>query len=558
MTTDSQQAATGKWQSLAPSIGRWLLILLPFLVYALLWLARAGNSPFWSDEILSFFMCGKADVPLGTVWHGIWQGRDGMFPAFYLCHYLWGATLQPLAAQLLAGIAAYPQEAAWRLPSLLFALAGSAALLWQLAIRYGLTIAVAAVSVLLLGSNQLTVHAGGFRCYGMLIGLSALLVALLLARENKQTRWQLPALALCALALTFTHLFGILYVFVCCLGYYIAVRGTPRTWLTLGVTALPAALMLLAYLPAVLNMRRMETPWSWRQPPVLEMLPDGFLVIGLNPWLPIVLALIVIIAIAGKSKWEPSARPSPVALWIAATLLAVPPAVWLLSQFTTPVFLNRYFLPVAIAYGLLTAAVVPRIGGRLAALVLSILLGIAGLAGIPQPSSAPPSAMEPLYPLSRSDWQQPALFHITDSSHLFMQQLFYEKNSAVRHFFLYDKDKAYDPNSDAPRRLASEINQVAVQSETWQDTNKKNGVPSELLLPVEEAEGFASYLPAKMQLVVSRSLDLKAGENFNKLLLNLGWHPATRYIIPAPAGSIDSGIERTVWRRPQSQPENRE
>ncbi len=548
----AKQPIQSRWRTFGIITSRLALLGLPLLVYSLLWLSRAGNAPFWSDEILSFFMCGKPQVPLGTVWHGIWQGRDGMFPAFYLIHYFWGATLQPLAAQLLSSIASYPQEAAWRLPSLLITLGGAVMLHWQLAARYGFSIAVAAISVLLLGSNQIYLHGGGFRCYGMLLGFSALLLALLLARDKRMAPWQLPALALCALLLTFSHLFGILYVAVLALAYLLAGYRELSRWLTTVVTVVPAGLLLLAYLPAILNLRQLEAPWSWRAPPSLEMLPDGYLMIGLNPWLPIILAIIGAVAVIGKTSCQLSSDQPSVAVWSACTLLAVPPLIWLLSQLAMPVFLNRYFLPVALAYGVLTAAILPLLGGRLSAVILVVLLGLAGLAGIPQPSSAPPSAMQPLYPLSRGQWQPPAVFHVTDSSHLFMQQLFYESNSAVRHFFIYDKELAYNPAGDAPRRLASEINQVEAQAKNWQDSGSINGVPEDLLLPVAESADFARYLPATRQLVVSRSLDLKTGEYFNQLLLSMGWQPATRYMLPPPAGSIDSGIERTVWRKGQA------
>lgn len=543
------------------------LLGLPLLVFALLWFSMASRSAFWTDEIFSFFMCGRPEVGVGGVWSAVRDGRDGMLPVFYLTHWLWGATFEPWVAGMAAGMARCPHELAWRAPSLLALLGGTLALGLALARRTGWARASAALTLALLGATPLLAHGGGFRAYGMLFGLFALLCAILLAYADRPGPIRWVSAATVAALLSFTHLLGLVFAGAACLGLAASARPPSVRAMAarLGLLA-PSALLIVAHLPALNRTAELITPWGWIPRPALDALPEGFLVGGLNPWVPPALMACAAIALLRGPGQSPrtdteSARPPALPLWLALAILAVPPALWLLSQYSHPVFLDRYFLPVSIAGGLAGSLALGRLGGAPACAALTLTVCALTVASPPRlPLASPPpgaSPGAPPYPLARMDWNPPHTFHVTDSIHEFTRNLIYESDPGVRHFHIQDAERARTPGSGAPRRLAHDINLTQAHARTWTETGGLNGIPPDLLLPVADAEAFVEFLPTRMRVILTDTTDIQAGGEFARLLTAAGWRAASRRILPPPPGSPGPSMVRTEWSRPARPPETR-
>ncbi len=552
---------------------RFLLPVLPVLVFAMQALWSAAIEAFWSDEMFSYFMAGNPAVGLGGVWEAVWDGRDGMMPLFYFAHFLWGATLQPLVAEALAGTLPRAAEFAWRLPSILVAAGGCLVLGWWLARRVGAALAALVLGLALFGSPVVLAHVAGFRGYGMLFGFSLSLVVVLdwWATGGRRLVW--CAAALVAAAMAMTHLMGLIFALAAIGGVSAASWPDRRKALAALMIALPAVGLTLVCLPVLIHTARLADPWSWVPVPSLIALPQGFLAVQPDQWLiPALLAG----ACAGLRGYMPGGASCSVHAGEASSLsaaqsavvaawLLLPPSLWVVSQFVTPLFLDRYFLPVSIAGGLLGAAVLHRACGWRATAVATCVLVVGNFMDIAmiRRSSAGPdasSAHARLYPRSGDDVRTDgsrsipvSYLHVTDNLHEFLVAVFYGEEPASQWYYLFDLPSAQDRGSGEPRRLSNEIQIALAHARTWQATGGLNGLPTDRLLPLS---GFRQAIEAaalrQLKIVMDRTLDQRAAKMAAAMLESAGWRRAGSEIVSPPRGSPSPAIERTLWLPPES------
>lgn len=541
----------------------WLLPGLPILIFAMQAVRSASFEALWSDEIFSYFMVGNPAVGLRAVWQAVWDGRDGMMPLFYLVHYFWGMTLHPLIVEALGDAMPRAAEFVWRLPSLVATIGGMAVLGWWLTRRIGATYSALVLAIALFGSQVILAHVSGFRGYGMLLGLSACFLVAMDAwvQCGRRLAWIVAALVTTAMAMT--HLMGLIFALAGVAGVALKCNsGKSRHGAAL-LIASPAVVLTLLCLPMLLHVAALADPWSWIPTPRLLDLPQGFLVAQLDHWLiPALMTGAVVALIAPERNnnlrsGEPNVLPilSPALAAVAIAWLILPSVLWLISQFTTPLFLDRYFLPVALAGGLVGTATLDRAGGWRAVSVAVSILSLGNffdLAMIRQTSGANENvAGEQLYPPEHPPTLPVSYLHLTDHLHSFLEAIFYGEEPASQWHYLFDLPSAQDISSGEPRRLSNEIQLLLAHARTWKETGGLNGVPADRLLPLADFRKVIEVGSARqLRIVMDRTLDQRAANMASAMLEDAGWKRVGREIISPPRGSPTPAIERTLWLPP--------
>jgi hypothetical protein len=317
----------------------------------------ADNAFLWTDELFSWWVI--AEKSWSGLWSAMYRGSDGMFPAFYVVS--WSGS------QLFGH-----SELALRLPSLLFAFLGIGVCFALLRRLWGIGAATFSVGLMFVANALLLAHAGQFRGYGMLLGLTACGLSALVALSPTapRRRWWLWANGVIQLLLCLTHPFGVLYSLALGIGKVVATaRGEGRRWdWGLVWSYLPAGVGLIIWLPGIRAIARLNIPRSW-VPPVTGSDLWRSLVPQLDaPWGWVALgAGFAVLLLAGvlfrREPREPPPRSveAETAIILALAILGVGPLAWLVSQFTEPLLLPRYLIPSAWAWAILGAAAWSRL-----------------------------------------------------------------------------------------------------------------------------------------------------------------------------------------------------
>lgn len=497
------------------------------LAGAALHLLTLGEHTYlWSDELFGWW------VAIQTSWSGLWQamyrGSDGMFPAFYVFSWCWSRLFGT-------------SEIALRLPSILFTLGGGGACFLLLRRLWGGAAASASVCVMILGNRLLLTQAPQFRGYGMLLGLTALSVCwlVLLSPEHPRRRALLAAHAVTQFFLCLVHPFGVLYSAALGLGKCVANLTAPRRVWDWGLLACygPAVLGLLIWLPGMRAVARLNQPHGWV--PGVTVNDLGKLAVPNleSPWGAGAIFLALALLLIGGALFRPAVDAlAPVespaderrtAIILAVTILAVGPAVWVLSLIVEPLLVARYFLPTAWAWAILGAAVwgrlapsVPRPVELLAAVTAIAFSGL-GLVCLHYPSLGP-NSKEGDSIISRSVKERAFVtgyvdgFFISEKAPVFVE--------GVHNFLTRDH---YNPGKFDYRLLLNQ--QAAVDGHDVKgasiETNlalkvRENGMPAHKILDVRDARPVVDQLP------VFYVIDLKERKTVNGFLEGLtaqGW-----------------------------------
>jgi hypothetical protein len=373
------------------------LFLVVLAAIGLHLLTVADVAFLWSDELFSWWVAGQESWP--GLWAAMYRGSDGMFPAFYIFSWCW--------IQLFGH-----SDLILRLPSLLFTLLG--ALLCFALIRrlWSDAAAVASVGVMIVGNGLLLTQAAQFRGYGLLLGLTAFSLYLLVALSptTPRRRTLLWANAATQLLLCLTHPFGVLYSFALGTGRVAATALLEERRWDWGLlwSYLPAGVGLLVWLPGMRAVAQLNAPRGFMAPITATEL-GGNLIPQLDaPWgWAGLFAGFVILIVAGALAREKPLEPEPrrtdqgTAIILAAAVLGVGPLAWVFSQITEPLFLPRYFLPSAWAWAILGAAVWSHLarliapGAQFAAVVLVLGLSCFGPASLQFPQLSDRSSKSP-------------------------------------------------------------------------------------------------------------------------------------------------------------------
>ncbi len=476
---------------LPPSDRRWDAWGVVFFLFTSLllgWIYSHGR-PFWSDELFGWMLVTDPSLRhMLAAWNA---GADGGGVAFYLLARGWIAIFGRT-------------ELAFRLFSATGV--GLAAGLTYLAARrsFSRTNAFLSVSLIWFSSTVVLWQMKQARFYGLL--LAGVALAFFIAAHSIKRSPSRPLLLGNFLAhslLVATHPFGAVYS-ACILAGLLLAR-------TLGARArsvsVPVVLSIVAgwwpllfSVTAMRNSAAVGKPTFWTTRPHLgelvapytcfsPLLKRGMLVLLLCA-----LVLLVMRRLRFGSIRESRAWPL---LLLAAPLFLSPYLIFLLSQRGTSVFVDRYLLPVVIAYaiylcalfGLLKDAVAPWIFGRgisgrafgLSALGLAAALILLFLRLYP-PDFRPPLANPDAAILALLPGGLPVVFERCDT---FDQMLAYHRDG---HRFLYLLDWENILSPESPRGEGAGYHEM----EHW----RQLGYFSGSILPVDQ------FLPAHSPFVV--------------------------------------------------------
>lgn len=370
----------GRWAWFGATLLRHELLLLVIVVVGLaLRVNNLAAESIWYDEGYSIRIAQlPIDVMLGTV-----AREDNNPPLYYLLLHGW---LNVFGSS----------ETAARGLSVLFGTVSIAAIYLigqQLFDRR-----VGTLSALLLTVAELHVqYSQETRAYNLLamLGLLSLLCFVLLLRSGKPLAYL--AYLVCSALLLYTHIFGATLVLVQNVYVVIVLLMQPRQrWATLLRWAGVQTLLLLAfapYLAALLGRVKSVQAGFWlARPTPVTALRTLAEFAGSAPLLLLVVAVLGLAA----ASWLWAVRSAG---WRAAFVAgsqtpSVPPLVllllWLLlplvgafvlSQFSTPIFLTRYLIGSSVALYLLVAVALVRLFAQraLAVAALAMLLLVAGV-----------------------------------------------------------------------------------------------------------------------------------------------------------------------------------
>lgn len=310
----------------------WIDRLFPLLMVAVLFVYCAlmsAKKEIWVDEAYSYSLV--ADASFSHALSSLYQAADGGMPLYYLLANPWahifGTDL--LTLRLFTSLSiALGMLVLWRL----------------LRARYSSPVAAIAILAVGLNSSLLLNQDTELRYYGIFF-LCASLVLLVHSRMGSAPSVRLLVSAWAAHCfLVYSHPFGVLYSACALLGMAVAGRKDSRWKLSFLLAS--SWLTLLPWLPAIRRVQEFGNPHNWMGPPTMEVVLEGY-----SKSLPCaLLALLIIAGISVLATAKPTEEPEPERS--DATLLAqslafglLPLAIGIASWFSTPVFVDRYFLP---------------------------------------------------------------------------------------------------------------------------------------------------------------------------------------------------------------------
>jgi len=331
------------------------LLLFASAFLSVLWqlLEYADASYLWTDEIFAWW------VAVHPSWSGLWtamyRGSDGMFPSFYVWSWFWVRAFGTSEIML-------------RLPGILFACGGMALIFATIRRSWGWSAACASVACVVLGNRIFLTQAWQFRAYGMLLGLTAAAVYILaeLPADGRKRRVLLGANAVTQLLLALCHPFGLLYCAALGGARMIASATQPgKRWdQALAWSFLPSVIGVLAWLPGMRELARMNQPRGWIPELMLNDLARLSLP-QLDPiwgWLAPLFGGVLLLAGAALAPRPvvrdqvPASRERTLIL-LAGAILVVTPLAWVASQFAEPLLLVRYVVPTTWTWAIFGAVV---------------------------------------------------------------------------------------------------------------------------------------------------------------------------------------------------------
>jgi hypothetical protein len=309
---------------------------------------------FWYDELATWTMV--SDPSLSHMLSAIRHGTESNPPLYELVMWVWAA---------IAG----DGELSLRLASIVFMIAAMM-VLWS-ALRHAYRAAPTALGIgtVFFGAQVILEQLPQARFYGLFALCTAIAVALAIkAGRTGETDWRLLVATFFAhFALVYSHVFGSFFSAAILAAIVVADIRSRRFRMSLYAAVIGAWVTFLPWIPAVLEQRTLGTGRSWLSRPTRG---DLFMLIGSQTlWLPLV--AVVTVVTAALTGDDESARPRETAdggrarlafAVVAAGLLAVVPAVFLLSRVAVPIFLDRYLLPSAFGWAIIVAHLVHHLG----------------------------------------------------------------------------------------------------------------------------------------------------------------------------------------------------
>lgn len=222
------------------------------------------------------------------------------------------------------------------------------------------------------------------RAYGVVLGCAAgSLLCWQMATEGRRRGSALALLAFCSGLMVALHYYAIFFLAVLCLAEGVRSRASGKIDWGIWAAMLPAPLVLGLHLTLLASNQDYGTHF-WAQASLAAIPPfyERFL---LPPLILGGLAVAVVVLLAGSSRYRPEGMRNvnfPPHEWTAiAGLVLIPPAVIVVSMYTTHAFFERYILWAVIGFALVGAAgLATVVRGRAAVGVVLIGVTIASIA----------------------------------------------------------------------------------------------------------------------------------------------------------------------------------
>jgi len=331
------------------SLNRWDFLLLASGIASVLsyCILISPKKLFWADEITTWVII--TDPSASHMVNAVAHAVDGALPCYFLLARVWalffGATELPL--RLFASIGfCIALAVTWVTVRRCYSLLPTA---------FGLLTVWCMSSLMLLQSTEA-------RNYGLLVATFAIAVGnfCVLVERRELSRRLLIAIFFTHAILVWSHLYGILYG-----GAILAaliVWDLSRRQLRLKAYAAMIAgwLTLTPYARAIARILALGKPHGWRVAPDFPELLDAYS-FGIPLWPVAVLAAIIAAGVFLSHKdvcREQTSRSSAVSgqgalLLLGVAVMAIPLLCFVLAQWSTTLFNQRYFLPASIGLGFL-------------------------------------------------------------------------------------------------------------------------------------------------------------------------------------------------------------
>lgn len=306
----------------------------------------------WVDELLSATLI--SDPSFTHMIRALADQVDTTPPLFYTIAWGWARVFGATALSL-------------RMLSGLFG-AGAFLLIWRLVRPYAsLPARCVGVCAAMLLPITVLAQVAEARSYGLFLGLAALtLVQVDRAARGRQSWMAISGVLLTQAALSVTHVFGILYSAGALAALIVADRlAKRRPQLALYTAWCVGWLALVAWLPALRWQAQVGSPHFPIAPPTFSDLLNGVLLgttLRARLIVPVALALVVMVArrsVADDGIELPPPLPTHLVLAAIAWLLATI-GIFVLSHVTTPLFLPRYLVPLALTYAVVLPLALDR------------------------------------------------------------------------------------------------------------------------------------------------------------------------------------------------------
>lgn len=400
---------------------------------------------FWYDELATWTMVSDPSLP--DMLRAIHQGTESNPPLYQLLLWLWST----VAGQ---------GELSLRLPSALCMIAAMLVLWAALRHAYGIAPTALGIGVVFFGGQVILEQLSQARFYGMFALCVAIAIALAVRVAHRQeiSRGLLAATLGAHVALVYSHVFGSFFSAAILVALMLADLRLGRTRVALYASIVGAWVLFLPWVPAILEQRTLAEGRSWLAPPTRD---DLFAVVGRQTlWLPLAMAVGVLAAALRRDQRDveliearsgDSVRLTLVLL--AVCLLAVLPAIFVLSRLVVPIFLDRYLLPSAFGWSVVVAHITWRLSfdiadgrrGRWSALASGLLF--CTLATYPVVFAlARPRATRPDLAVEAAHAALPV---VVESGHQFWPLRHYGRRGGDRFRFLLDDEIAADPDNAA-------------------------------------------------------------------------------------------------------------
>lgn len=475
----------------------WEIII--FSVYIFTWLITSSNQPLWTDEIFSAWSSGTGNISIQKSLEITENGRDAMFPFFYVISNIWNYVTPPVATWMKWQDNTMQTHELWlRLPGLFFIIAGIGTLTHYLQKKYGRMSTAVGLTLFLFCTRPAEVEMHWFRGYALLIGLCALHLSLIGTKSSKLFGWKWASLnGTLQAAITMTHPFGILYA---------AAANSPiflntclnKKWkqaTILFLTSLPAGLLFLIEIPKMNKVQALTEPWGlWNTPDLLSLV-SSMLQIGpiYNGSLLILAAIVILLTQQSKPKSETNNQFVETGVLF---YLAVPILIWVVAQ-VNPIFSPRYFLPGALSI-LISGTIlwdkicITKISRIITGIALCLICLFQIQEKLPSKSTFT-STMElrgeldpNMFQASLSDLGQNPIIveHIDD----FLPRLYYSPN--LNYVFILDESKTKDPKTPNIKEITLVTRLVQAHEKSAVETNNKVGIPPARIITPDKWENL--------------------------------------------------------------------